>query len=124
MHHSAFKVTKGSMEIVKLLFKKLGFEATYEPEPTWALFKQPENEIRIQIIEVSAKPEHTVGKEECHIGLISEKPLEDIKEIENFAFEHNLTFSRDSWSENEHWFDLPDIFVDFVIEIMDKKMLH
>lgn len=123
MHHSAFKITKGSMDIVKLLFRKLGFEVSYAPEPAWALFKQPGNEMRIQIIEVSPGHENQTGKEECHIGLVSEKPIEDIEEIELFALEHNIRFSKDSWSEDEHWFDFPDIFVDFVIEIMDKKLL-
>ena len=33
-----------------------------------------------------------------------------------------IEFAQGSWSELEHWFDIP-LFVDFVVEVMDEKIL-
>ncbi len=124
IHHNAFRIAKGKLGMVKELFSKLGMTVSYEPfDDEWALFKQEGNDVRIQVIEVSKEAKYFEGKEESHIGFISKNPVSDIAEIEKFAKENELVFVKGSWSDQEHWFDMSELFVDFVIEIMDKKIL-
>jgi hypothetical protein len=123
LHHSAFTIKRGTLPLIEELFKICNLENVYQPEEDWALFKQKDNDTRIQIIEVDKKTGYFEGKEEMHIGFISENPLKKIQMIKTFAETHNLTVIQNQWSDLEYWFDIPELFVNFVIEIMDKKIL-
>ena len=125
IHHTAFRISRGKLDIVIKLFDKLGLEVTYQPKgEDWALLKNKNNDTRIQIIEVSKEPLQFEGKEESHIGFISKNPKQALDEIEKFAEINKIKFVKGSWSDLEFWFDLPEIFVDFVVEVMDRRILE
>lgn len=88
------------------------------------MIEQKPLNIDIQIIEVSDKSISTNKKTDAHIGFVSSNPIDDIKVIKQWAKDKDIIFSQGSWSSREHWFDLPDVFSNFVVEIMDEKVLE
>ncbi|MFC1644714.1 hypothetical protein ACFL08_01655 [Patescibacteria group bacterium] len=119
LHHFAYTITPGSLELVLELFEKMGCELAYrEGDARWCLIWQKKIPIDIQIIETEDEVAPTEIKTSTHIAFVSEDPRGDIDEIEAWTRENEVGFIRGGWSEKELWFDLPDIFGNFVVEIM------
>ena len=120
LHHFAYNITPNSLELVLELFKKFDCTVSYrEKDAHWCLIKQELIPINIQIIETKDKPIATINKKiNTHIAFLSDFVKDDIKEIKQWSEDKNIKFKQGKWSEKEQWFDLPDIFVNFVVEIM------
>ena len=124
LHHFAYNVAPGSLEFVLELFKELGCSLSYRKnESRWCMIKQQKSSTSIQIIETKEKPKPTEIKKNTHIAFITDNAEKDIHTIENWLKGKNIRMIKGAWSKNEFWFDLPDIFVNFVIEIMSKSIL-
>jgi len=78
----------------------------------------------IQLIEVDEVPQQSDSRKSSHVAFTSENPAEQIQKIEKWASEKNIRFERGGWSEKELWFDLPELFVDFVIEVMNVSIIE
>jgi len=73
----------------------------------------------IQIAEVSDSPITNIDiKKRTHIAFISDDPQAIIDKVEIWAKSKNINFRQGGWSDKERYFDLPDIFVNIVVEIM------
>ncbi len=72
----------------------------------------------IQLIEVEGTPLEGEARRDSQISFVSQSPLEHIEKVRLWAEEKKLTFLHKSWNEHEHYFDLPGLFVDWVVEIM------
>ena len=73
----------------------------------------------IQIIQVDDKPVEEISKKiQSHVALISDNPSNVIDKIKTWANSKSLRFRDGGWSPIERYFDLPDIFVNFVMEVM------
>ena len=121
LHHFAYNIKPNKLAIVIELFEKLGCNLSYrEGQSRWCMIEQKPLLIDIQIIETKDKVVPIETKINTHIGFISNNPTKDIKEIASWAEDKKIKFKQGSWSEKELWFDLPDIFTNFVIEIMEK----
>jgi hypothetical protein len=122
LHHYCQNITKGHLGDIVEMYKLLGFDVVYTPPPSkypWIMVGQPTPRFAIQITEVDDKPiEDLEKKRQTHIAFISDNPKELIKKIETWTKEKGLTFREGGWSEIERYFDLPDIFVNFVVEVM------
>jgi len=114
IHHTAHRVK--DLKIAIELMGLLGMEVTYKPDPDWALLKQGGNDTRIQLIESDIEP--IPDRTDSHICFLSDDPAKSIEDIKRWAEDKKLKFIQGKWSDDEHWFDLPDIFTDFVVEIM------
>ncbi len=120
LHHFAYNITPNNLELVSELFEKFDCVVSYkEKNARWCLFKQESIPVNIQIIETKDTPIATIDKKiNMHIAFLSDFVESDIKEIKQWSENKNVKFKHGKWSENEQWFDLPDIFVNFVVEIM------
>lgn len=87
------------------------------------MIEQKPTPIDIQIIEKDCKPIDIDSKINTHIAFISNKPKNDIERVKSWAKENNIEFRAGAWTDNEFWFDLPQIFQNFVVEIMDKSVI-
>ncbi len=85
---------------------------------------QNPHKVNIQIIEKDFDIVEIDKKINTHIAFLSNDPKEKIKEIENWAKKNNLKFRTDGWNEKERWFDFPDLFVNFVVEIMHNSVVE
>lgn len=119
LHHSAKRITPQSLEKVIEVFKFLGCKVTYRKgDDRWAMVGQDDLLFYVQLNEVDEIPKQDKSRASSHIAFISNTPAEQIAKIEKWALEKNIRFEKGGWSERELWFDLPDLFVDFVVEVM------
>ena len=123
LHHFAYDITQDNLELVVELLEKLGCKLSYREENSeWCLVQQKQIPIYIQIIETKHSPLPTDLKIDTHIAFLSNTPKKDIEEIKQWVENKGIRFRQGAWSDKELWFDLPDIFVNFVIEIMRKSI--
>lgn len=121
LHHYAQQIVPDSLEDVLKMYEKLDCKVVYNPESRfpWAMVGQARLDFAIQIVEVKDKPiENIEIKRRTHVCFLSDDPQKLLGEIKIWAESKNIKFRQGGWSAREFYFDLPDIFVNFVIEIM------
>ncbi len=124
LHHFAYNIRPNTLELVVEFFEKLGCEVSYQEDGArWCLMRQKDIPVRIQIIETDDEIVTIDKKINTHICFLSDNPKKVIGEIEIWAQNNNLSFEVGKWSDEMIWFDLSDMFVNFVIEIMDVKVI-
>lgn len=125
LHHFAYNITPNSLELVIELLDKLGCTLDYrEKNARWCMIQQKPNPIDIQIIETNDKIIPFEIKTNTHISFLSDTPKEDIDEIKKWAKTKGVAFKHGGWSDKELWFDFPELFVNFVIEIMHTSVVE
>lgn len=125
LHHFAYNITPNSLELVLDLFEKLGCKLTYRKgNERWCMINQKPITVDIQIIETKDRLVLIKKKINTHIAFLSDTPKEDIGKIAKWAKSKKLTFKQGNWSDKELWFDLPDLFINFVIEIMHTSIVE
>ena len=123
LHHFAYNITPNSLEIVLELLAKFKCEINYrEGDARWCLVKQKPDFVGIQLIETEEKPIPADIKINTHICFISDNPEKEILNIKKWCQKKKIKFKQGSWSDKELWFDLPDLFSNFVIEIMNTSI--
>lgn len=78
----------------------------------------------IQFIERDCEPIHIELKRGNHVAFISFDPTKELERIKQWVKRQNKMFVTDSWSDKEHYFDCPEVFVDFVVEIMHRSIVE
>ena len=125
LHHFSKRISKGTLEFVLEMFSQLNCKLFYRKgDSRWALVQPIEKDIKIQIIESDLEPLSTEKKKNSHIGFISSDPEKEIQKMKVWIENKNKKFVTGSWSDKEFYFDCPEVFVDFVIEIMNKSILN
>lgn len=121
LHHCCHNITTGSLDKVLEMFDLLKCPVVYRPNNgyRWAMVGQPQLDFSLQVSEVSGKPiDDLETKCQVHIAFISDNPREVIDQIEKWASDKGISFREGGWSEKERYFDLPELFVNFVVEVM------
>lgn len=107
------------------LFAKLGCKTSYvEKDSRFAMIKQKGKDMIVQLIETDQKPENTEIKKKSHIAFLSDNPKQTIHYIKKWVKAKGVKFKDGAWSDKEFYFDCPDVFADFVIEIMDTRIVE
>ena len=123
--HCAKRITPNSLEFIMGLFDQLGCRESYwEDGARWAMIEQKESDIIIQFIETDQPPQTTEDKRNSHIAFLSEDPQKIVNLIKEWICKQNIKINVGKWSEKELYFDCPEIFIDFVIEIMHKSIVE
>ena len=119
LHHFAYNIKPNQLELVLELFEMLGCTVAYrEGDARWCQIEQKSIPVDIQIIETDDGAIPLEKKINTHIAFLSDMPEEDINKIAEWAKTKNIEIVRGGWSEKELWFDFPNLFTNFVIEIM------
>jgi hypothetical protein len=127
LHHSAHQVTAGSKDLIAELFtSKLGFREVFRNEQA-VLLRQGKTNVDIQFIAKSPGPGVTQEvKIMSHIGFTTNAPREDLEELQQWFRErgHHSEIGRyyDD-TDMDLWFDVPGVFLDFVIEAVHTQFL-
>ncbi len=126
LHHSCHNITTGSLETVLEMFALLKCQVGYRPNDgyQWAMVEQPQLDFSLQIAEVSDTPIEDIAKKcQVHIAFISDDHHGVIYQVKEWAESKGIAFREGGWSEKERHFDLPELFVNFVIEVMHTSIL-
>lgn len=117
LNHVSNKITKGHLDLMLRFFtEELGF-ILLRRIPTDIWLRQGDANVDIQICESFAIP-MTEDKHNSHIAFLSDTPKEDLEKLAAWFESHGKKPRVGSWSEREYWLDVPEVFVDFVIEAM------
>ncbi len=124
LHHCAKRIIPNSLEFIMNLFKQFGCQESYwETGARWAMIEQRGSNTIIQFIETDQVPQKTESKRNSHIAFLSDDPQMDISTITKWICEQNKKIIVGKWSDKELYFDCPEVFVDFVIEVMHKSIV-
>ena len=121
LHHFCQNITSGHLADMVEMYRILECEVVYIPpdNKTWLMVGQRPLNFAIQIAEVSDIPIEDINKKvQTHVAFISENPKETIQKIKSWAENEGFKFIEGKWSDIELYFDLPEIFVNFVVEVM------
>lgn len=127
LHHYCQNITKGHLQDIVEMYKFFGCEVFYIPphDSTWLMMGQPGLRFSIQIAEVADEPVDDINKKvQTHIAFISDNPRKIIDKVKEWAKAKGFKFREGKWSDIELYFDLPEIFVNFVVEIMHTSILE
>ena len=126
LHHYAKRIRPKMLESAIKVFEHLWCPVSYRPSHsnTRAMVKYPGIDMRIQLIETDLLAEETEKKRNSHIAFISEDPEQELERMKEIIESMWLRYIQWSRSEKEFYFDCPDIFIDFVIEIMNTSVLN
>ena len=120
LHHYCQNITRGYLKDMVEMYELLNLKVVYTP-PTkdWIMVGQEQLRFAIQITQVDSQPVEDIEiKNRTHIAFLSDDPQKAIELIENWAKTKNIKFRQGGWSSIERYFDLPEIFNNFVVEIM------
>lgn len=125
LHHCAKRITENSLEFVMDLFEQLGCKESYWKDGArWAMIEQNVSNTIIQFIETDQYPHPTEEKISSHIAFLSSDPQNDISMIKEWICSQNKKIEVGQWSEKELYFDCPEVFIDFVVEIMHESIIE
>ena len=125
LHHCAKRITPNNLEFVMDLFDQLGCQESYwENGARWAMIEQNGDDTIIQFIETDQSPQATEEKRNSHIAFLSSDPQKDVSMIKEWICTQNKEIKIGNWSDKELYFDCPEVFIDFVIEIMHKSIIE
>lgn len=116
-NHFANRVNAAHFEVIVELFKsQLGFLELRRSEMSiW--MRQPGANIDIQFSQSLAK-NRDEDKRGSQVSFITSSPRESLDSIASWCTSRGLKSEIGSWSDKEYFLDLPEAFVDFVIEAM------
>lgn len=118
-HHVALRIRPGQLDICLQLFTRLGFQ-TFEIAPNHraAWIGQPAVDFTLQLNETELDSPQQEKRIRSHAAFLDAEPAARIREIESWLAEQGIRCETGGWSDREFWFDCPDLFADFVVEIM------
>ena len=121
LHHYAQKITKGSLDTVLEMYEELDCNIKYRPDNKfcWAMVGQDGLHFIIQVVEYDEEPISDVSiKRGSHVVFLSDDPQDLVNKVKDWADRKGIKFIQGGWSKKELYFDLSDIFVNFVVEVM------
>ncbi len=102
--------------VVSMLTERLGFVPLRRTERS-AWFRQPGTNVDLQLSR-SDTTHRDPDKRRSQVSFLSETPRADLDDLAAWARARGLEASVGSYSDREFYLDLPEAFVDFVIEAM------
>ena len=123
LHHCSHQVAEDSLELVAELFTtKLGFREVFRL-PYSVFLRQSNSMVDIQLKGSSPIPAQT-GKRFSHIAFISDTPGEAIQELQDWFRKRGHDCETGQYgTDMELWFDVPRVFLDFVIEVIHTQLI-
>jgi len=119
LHHCAYTITKGYSTVIQEFCEYLGAKLTWEGKDQGReIIMQFGDGFSIQFSEINEKPTQSSNKQETHLAFKSDKPEEEVSRIGEWFNEKGINTKTGKWSDDALWIDCPDIFLNFVIEIL------
>jgi hypothetical protein len=121
LNHAANRLDGNHFEtIVEMLKARLGFiELRRTERAIW--LRQPGANVDLQFSR-SQIPNRDADKLRSQVSFLSETPREDLEELASWIRERKLKAEVGAYSDREFYLDVPDAFVDFVIEAMRPEL--
>lgn len=116
-NHIANRVAPAHFEtVVAMLTERLGFVVLRRTERSIWL-RQPGTNVDLQLSR-SDTANRDEDKRRSQVSFLSDTPRQDLEALAAWAAARGLPGAVGAYSDREFYLDLPDAFVDFVIEAM------
>ncbi|MET4808305.1 hypothetical protein [Limibacillus sp. MBR-115] len=121
LNHVAHRLDAKHFEvIVEMLKTQLGFiELRRTERAIWMRQEGANVDLQFTRSEVVNRDEDKRGSQ---VAFLSETPRADLERLAAWARKQGLDATLGSWSDREHYMDVPAAFVDFVVEAMTPDM--
>jgi hypothetical protein len=121
LNHAANRLDATHFEtVVEMLKTKLGFvELRRTERAIW--LRQPGANVDLQFSR-SPSANRDADKLRSQVSFLSETPREDLEELAAWTHERGLKAEVGAYSDREFYLDIPEAFVDFVIEAMRPEL--
>ena len=121
LNHAANRLSTEHFDvIVEMLRSQLGFiELRRTERAIWMRQEGANVDLQFTTSEVANRDKDKRGSQ---VAFLSETPRSDLEKLADWVREHGLDATVGSWSEREFFLDVPEAFVDFVIEAMTPEM--
>jgi len=121
LNHAANRLDAKHFEtIVDMLKARLGFiELRRTERAIW--LRQPGANVDLQFSR-SQIPNRDADKLRSQVSFLSETLHQDLEELASWVREHGLKPEVGAYSDREFYLDVPEAFVDFVIEAMRPEL--
>jgi hypothetical protein len=121
LNHAANRLSSAYFEtVVEMLKIGLGFvELRRTERAIW--LRQPGANVDLQFSR-SQSNNRDEDKLRSQVSFLSETPRADLEELAGWAREHGMTAEIGTYSDREFYLDVPEAFVDFVIEAMRPEL--
>jgi hypothetical protein len=121
LNHIANRLDPRHFEkVVEMLKTQLGFNELRRTERSIWL-RQPGANVDLQFSR-SETANRDADKFRSQVSFLSETPRAALQDLANWARAQGMAASVGSYSDKEFYLDMPDAFVDFVIEAMTPDM--
>lgn len=120
-HHVAFRIHKGSLDLVERVFQHLGFAILERSvtEREAAIWMGPSGTpMVVQFNEVDVSSSSNERKTYAHLAFLDSDPKAAADHFADWLTSEGIAARVGQWNDQELWIDCPDLFLDFVIEIM------
>jgi len=125
LHHFSVSIAPESLPTAVELFELLGCKVGYRPTgQSWCMMYHPAPGVDLQLSERTTKPITHPKTLAVHVGFISDNPKRVVDQVKTWAASREVAFKSGSCEDTMLWFDLPNVFLDFVIEVMDGSVLE
>ncbi len=122
LHHRSGQVAYKHLDLaVDFFTEKLGCRVIVRMDGI-VFLRQEGASVDLQLVGVPTRPAQD-GKELSHIGFLSDDPHGDRKDLQEWLKERGHDAELGQWSDRELWLDIPGVFLDFVIELLDPQVL-
>jgi hypothetical protein len=121
LNHAANRLAATHFEtVVEMMKTRLGFvELRRTERAIW--LRQPGANVDLQFSR-SPTANRDTDKLRSQVSFLSETPREDLEELAAWTHEHGLKAEVGAYSDREFYLDVPEAFVDFVIEAMRPEL--
>jgi len=119
LHHCAYKISIGHSKLMQQFCEYMGAKIIWKGKDQGReIAMQFNNNFIIQFSEIKEKPIFSKNKKETHLAFSSNNPKKDIEQLNKWFKDRKIKTKIGKWSDKELWIDCPDIFNNFVIEIL------
>lgn len=129
-NHAAGQISIDRMDDAVALFTEhLGFGEVFRmdrPESAepfrMSILRQPGTNVDVQL--TGMMPVEPQGRKTMsQLGFVSDDARADIESVRRWCDERGLRTVVGEFGPGFLWIDLPDVFMDFILEVMDRKAL-
>ena len=133
-NHSAVRISLDRMDDALALFSEvLGFEEVFEmsgaeggpasPGPfRMSVLRQPTTNVDVQLTAVDAGDSQD-AKLLNQIGFVSDDATTELETVRQWCEARGLDVATGHYGPGFFWIDVPEVFMDFVLEVMDRQSL-
>jgi hypothetical protein len=126
-HHTSFGIAPGMLGRATQCFELLGCSVVFKPDDDsrWLMVEHADCPFAFQLYETDDQGiEPLARKRQTHIAFLSADPAAVLDSVRQWAHGNGMRFLSGEWASTQLYFDLPEVFVFGVVEVMHTSVVE